>query len=457
MTGPNRKDYPWRRNRRRLFVVFGFLGAVAVALAVVYGRAESTLQGEVAAIRAKGEPVTPRELRERYPEPPKASDAVETFNKSFSTTTRELNVDGVFLKGRPDKLREASGKDLFAGEFRKWAEGCLAENAEALALLHQAAGKPAARYPINLDGRWWSAGIPDLTKIRNAATLLQLEAVLAAQDGDTARAIGAVLAGLAVGNTLRDSALPILLETRLACYDTTCAGIRQILSTANFSDDQLGQMQHALDAADDEGALTRALMGERALTLVHFDHPEYRFADIRQFNEWVPGGGAMAAALLRVAGSPGRYLSLMGQAIDASGRASWEALPLLREMAVRENGNHAREFGFSVSMMLYFAFQGEQHLMDNAVQVRSAQTALAVERHRLANGQTPENAGLLVPAFLPTVPTDPYDGRPLRYKPVEGGYIAYSVGENQRDDGGADKAGRNLDVVFRVAYPLNQE
>ncbi|HEV2327184.1 MAG TPA: hypothetical protein VGY56_00165 [Verrucomicrobiae bacterium] len=42
----------------------------------------------------------------------------------------------------------------------------------------------------------------------------------------------------------------------------------------------------------------------------------------------------------------------------------------------------------------------------------------------------------LVPAYLPAIPLDPVDGKPLRYRRNgDGTYLPYSVSPNGRDDG----------------------
>jgi hypothetical protein len=67
----------------------------------------------------------------------------------------------------------------------------------------------------------------------------------------------------------------------------------------------------------------------------------------------------------------------------------------------------------------------------------TAGIACAVERFRLANGRVPESLVQLVPGYLEKLPRDIIDGRPLRYRPTEGGrYAIYSVGWNEKDDGG---------------------
>jgi hypothetical protein len=63
--------------------------------------------------------------------------------------------------------------------------------------------------------------------------------------------------------------------------------------------------------------------------------------------------------------------------------------------------------------------------------------AIALKRFQLKNGQWPESLAEVVPEFLPAVPIDPYDGKPLRYHPnVEGTYWLYCVAKDGVDDGG---------------------
>ena len=449
-----RRDYPWRRGHRRIVTaLFCFCGVLALLAAMVHWLGASTLQQEIAAIHAKGEPVTPQELRQRYPEPPEDKNAAKTYEKSFSAAKESVATED--FRRRTGKVYNSPTKDLLAEDFHQWMKERLAENAEALALLHEAADKPAAQYPIDL-GKGWDGAIPNLLKIRTSAVLLQLEALLAAEDGDTARPVEAVRAGLAVGNALSDAPLLIMQMIRFACYGITCSGLRRMLEVARFSDDELAQMQSALRAADDEEALTRALIGERVMTLVAFDHPVQMAPGIRQADEWFPGGSAVASGLLRMASTASglreKYLSLMGQVIDASRNPSPDALSRIKQIGERANSDHSWLPMFSVNQIAPNFYRAEVQLAHNSAVVRSAGTTLAVERWRLANGRMPESIGQLVPAFLPAVPLDPYNGQPLRYKPGEDGYQVYSVGEDLIDNGGDDSPKENADIVFHVVH-----
>jgi hypothetical protein len=61
----------------------------------------------------------------------------------------------------------------------------------------------------------------------------------------------------------------------------------------------------------------------------------------------------------------------------------------------------------------------------------------ALERYRRQQGQFPDTLAALVPGFVARLPHDAIDGQPLKYRRTEeGGYVLYSVGWNQADDGG---------------------
>ena len=70
--------------------------------------------------------------------------------------------------------------------------------------------------------------------------------------------------------------------------------------------------------------------------------------------------------------------------------------------------------------------------------LRLATTAFAVERFRHGQGRLPADLNELTPQFLANVPTDPFDGAPLRYRRLSRGYLIYSVGIDRRDNGGRE-------------------
>ncbi|HZM02897.1 MAG TPA: hypothetical protein VFC44_07720 [Candidatus Saccharimonadales bacterium] len=72
------------------------------------------------------------------------------------------------------------------------------------------------------------------------------------------------------------------------------------------------------------------------------------------------------------------------------------------------------------------------------VSVQLAITALAIERFRLERGRLPDELKDLVPQYIDTIPTDPFDGALIRYQRLIRGYKIYSVGADGHDDGGRE-------------------
>jgi hypothetical protein len=78
--------------------------------------------------------------------------------------------------------------------------------------------------------------------------------------------------------------------------------------------------------------------------------------------------------------------------------------------------------------------------------------AVAAARFKAKHGKYPDAPAALVPEFLPEVPADPFDGRPVRFKPADGGVVVYSIGRDRTDDGGNpwDDKKKTGDLVFRL-------
>lgn len=93
----------------------------------------------------------------------------------------------------------------------------------------------------------------------------------------------------------------------------------------------------------------------------------------------------------------------------------------------------------AIGKVLNYALQGSgQGILENKFELQShieaTRTAIACELYRRKYGELPESLNTLVPDFLESVPSDPFDGKPLRYDKQK--KIIYSVGENLIDSGG---------------------
>jgi hypothetical protein len=84
--------------------------------------------------------------------------------------------------------------------------------------------------------------------------------------------------------------------------------------------------------------------------------------------------------------------------------------------------------------------------------VRAARAGIAVERFRLANGRLPDSLDELPPKWLDTVPTDPFDDKPIRYKKLTQGFVTYSIGPDLKDDGGKERDPKNYSAPFDITF-----
>gem|GEM_PF-6156970 len=64
-----------------------------------------------------------------------------------------------------------------------------------------------------------------------------------------------------------------------------------------------------------------------------------------------------------------------------------------------------------------------------------AKCVFALAKYRRAQGKYPRRLADLRPTYLKTIPIDVISGKQVIYKPVDDGYLLYSVGKNGEDDG----------------------
>jgi hypothetical protein len=93
--------------------------------------------------------------------------------------------------------------------------------------------------------------------------------------------------------------------------------------------------------------------------------------------------------------------------------------------------------GDLVATLLLPAIRRVQSFHDRIAQGdKNLGVAFAMAAHRADHNRYPARLADLAPKYLPGVPDDLFNGKPLIYKPSEQGYLFYSVGANGKDDGG---------------------
>ena len=99
-----------------------------------------------------------------------------------------------------------------------------------------------------------------------------------------------------------------------------------------------------------------------------------------------------------------------------------------------------------------------QSMASSSARIRVAEGLAAVRRWQLGHaGEWPPSLeSAAKEAGLPSVPVDPYDGRPIRFAVVQGQPTVYAIGQDGRDDGGRIDNARTPDsgdVLLRLPKP----
>jgi hypothetical protein len=219
------------------------------------------------------------------------------------------------------------------------------------------------------------------------------------------------------------------------------------LAQGEPSEEALAKLQHALEDEEREPLFLRGCRGERA-TLDRFlaalesgDVPLWRYLQSYYYWEadnkpsWVDR--ALAYAGISTRAQRARLLRICNEMVEMSKLPAEKQEEAIADLTARAAGLS------TMTRRLVMGSRGELMATRQAriwrlrtANIRCAIAMLAVERYRRGCGRWPQSLGALVPAQLRVVPLDPYDGKPLRYRPLIDGVLIYAIGPDLKDDGG---------------------
>jgi hypothetical protein len=438
------------RWKPKLYHALILLALVLVAFFVLFRLSlRSEIQEKFDAIRASGYPVSLSELDAWHSIPPNAENAAYYYADAFSYFKQRSGervdhlpiIGKAKLPARTEPLTEET-KTLFAQY--------LADNRRALELLHKAAAIEHCRYPVDY-GVGFSARFPHLAELRNGAHLLRVEALLHAENGQAEAAISSIRTNFALARSVSKEPMLIPQLVRMACQGLAVSSLERVLNRSELTDEQLLSVSRAVGEAEDLSGISRAFIGERCCANAVFEAPANQKLEIV--------GDLPAAPLLELYEAIGLadadqslYLDMMEDCIKAR-----QLPPHQRQEAVEAAAEKMENLPKIRFLLRTFApaFARITELdLRTIAHLRTAQVAVAVERYRLAVGRLPDTLADLVPGYLDAVPTDPFDGKDLRYKKLEVGFVVYSIGEDKIDNGGKERVPKGkreeCDVTFII-------
>lgn len=303
--------------------------------------------------------------------------------------------------------------------------------------------------------------------MRTEAKLFQLEALQASERGQTETAINAISMTARTGHCLDEDPLLIGQLVRLAIYTMTIESAERLLSHHRLNDSELKQLHQILSGLEAGPGLKKSLIGERA---VGFDVFGASSASIKAViamaagddPEESPKSLTATIGFFRLVGLNTADKRLMGETyekifhcIENPNFATNDLYHKIFEDVVMKSRAMPPKVLTAMLVPVLEKVAGK-FVRVEAIR-RCSETAICIERYRLKHeGMLPADLSDVPTEYLPAIPSDPFNGQPLRYKKLSTGFVVYSVGPNREDDDGYIAPLKNnsvpngSDIGFRV-------
>lgn len=305
---------------------------------------------------------------------------------------------------------------------------------------------------------FWSMSFPQFSRFREFARLLQAEAKFRKQRSDINGAVESCAAILKLARRMGDEPFLVSFLVQQAIFGIGVVGLwDRVLSDSEASRDAYRNALKELRAWDINRDFVRALKAERFIVGI-------------QVFDWLRKAGKRQNVLANLKHlfsadeidlafwfSPNRYLTenqllfltLFRQLIALAQKGApydFQALQSYEgelrkkvdqewEISVGKRKISWRPYLYVAIMMPVYLRAFERTTHTHALK-RAAETALALRLYRAEKGKYPDRLQELVPNYLPQVPVDPYDDKPIRYRKLQKGFKVWCVGGNRKDDGG---------------------
>ena len=321
--------------------------------------------------------------------------------------------------------------------------GELAKIAKPLEEARQLKDMPTGRFAVVYSDDFISTLIPNHQHARLMADWLQNDAWVLAQEQRCDEALESCQALLNASRVFKDDTFLISLLIRIAMQAIAVNTIERVVAQGEPGDEALRATQAMLEREYQESGWLQAVRGERGGTHHLFTNmrsgkiKHSTFALLRG-SPGFRGVSTPSAWLMEMFPSTGlqfypEYLSTLTRLVEISKLPIHERTVKLKEWddAVKASTNPVTQL---LAPALAKCHQAE---IRGQAALRTAMVALACERYRQKHERWPESLETLVKMkLLTTVPTDPIDGQPLRFRQTKDGVVIYSVGIDGIDNQG---------------------
>jgi hypothetical protein len=327
--------------------------------------------------------------------------------------------------------------------------------------LRRAAALPDSRFPLNYDSKEPAMILlPHLAPAKGCAMVLRLRALAELEAGQTEPALADINLGLRVTEKIRSEPFLISQLVRIAMFQITVQAVWEGLAKHRWTDAQLSELDQQLAALDFVADYKRAMRAENSWQAASMDflrhhRDQLHDLDFCGFDEEAPFRLPDIPVHLIPSGwfyqNQLRSSQFLLEQILPIADVGQQTISCPSVKQADEALRTMRVTPYSITCKMFLpglAHSARKFAMAQTT-VNLARAACALERFRLAHGKYPETLDALAPQFIAKVPHDPISGQPLHYRPTDDGqFILYSVGWNEKDDGGfvALTKGGSVDV-----------
>jgi hypothetical protein len=450
---------PWVRWVSKVFT--WLLCLVVVWFAVWRALLYREIDRRFATIRVAGLPTSGQELNAWRLQVPDSENGALILTQAFALT-RTFPDNRSNLVVAPELLNRTN---QWSAEIHEMVSEYVLTNAAAIAKACEAARFPQFRFSADFSYAM-ETELPHLGGLKNLARIVALQSALAAEDGHADEWPDRTVLLLNLASTIDEEPTIISHLVRNAIVRMAVTVTERGMNRAVPDNEACKKLQDAFARVGQTNLLARALIGERAMDIRIF---RLSWSEIQNFKQNGEGENQPRKPQ-HYSGKPqfvfwlsgfferdlNFYLQTMDKGISLAKLPPPENLALTN--ALREASQMAQTNRYIYSAMLLPAFASvARREASTQAQVELAQVALAAARFHNAHGQWPENLKELTPQFLDSVPADPFDGAPLRYRLLNKGCIIYSIDSDGHDDGGHEGPDRrkstdtnSYDITFTV-------
>ena len=403
-----------------------------------------TLKQEIAAARRAGLPLTPGELARRPPV--RAADNAAPLYRKLDALLMARPItqeEADIVEGRALKP-DASVADIAA------AAAFFARRKDLMDLIHRAAARPDCDFQ-----RDWSLGpsllFPEFSRLRKAGRLLSCEANVQACRGDVA---GAMRTCAAIGKVARHASSDPYLIAHLVDYAIESLGMSRIEAVLRaHPTEAMARAASAAIACYRTRPVGEAIRGEAVMAMVCVEMLRKDPASLADLtgDTGSRANGAPARPRLSPAMVDANaaylvwYFHMMAGALRQPYPVGRRTVSAVQAEVDARTARRDMTTLLGAFLLPVFTQAGDQAARAAAQQGALRAMAAALE-FRARHTALPSTLA----SCMKAVPTDPFDGKPMRYR-VEGkSFVIYSVGPTGKYAGAPKQPGQPFrEVVLR--------